>query len=293
MDYTLSPNNVVDAGTGFRRHEDNQALPTVVSEKDMNSLIWAAMEVTKAAGVAAVAFDETIPASYTDVARAIRRLAGANITVVTFAMSPFVLTSDHAGLVQVDCTGGNVVINKPLANVVAALPLEYSFELTVNTANTLTVNRAGANLIDGVASFVMSGQFASRTTCSNGVDAWFTLSAPTPVASTAEAQAQTDNTKIITALRLAQAFQGANQSIVANGYQRMPGGLLFQWGLAIGTPGGSAVSFPLTFPTACRAAICGSGSTSNAPSAGAVTTTGFTLFTSSSSSSHWFFAIGS
>ena len=55
---------VTDAGTGFRRHEDNQAVPTAVTEKDMNQLIWSLMEIVKAAGLSGLQFDETNPATY-------------------------------------------------------------------------------------------------------------------------------------------------------------------------------------------------------------------------------------
>lgn len=47
-------------------------------------------------------------------------------------------------------------------------------------------------------------------------------------------------------------FTGANQFIAANGYQKIPGGLILQWGTAA-DPGDStdtSVTFPLAFPTA-------------------------------------------
>lgn len=112
----------------------------------------------------------------TQVAQAIKRLAGANVTSVTFAMSPFALTADHAGLVLVDCSGGNVVLNLPAANVVTALPIVYVSVKTEASANTATFNRAGANLIDGANSFALTTQYQSRTIRSNAVDAWATVS---------------------------------------------------------------------------------------------------------------------
>lgn len=73
------------------------------------------------------------------------------------------------------------------------------------------------------------------------------------LATDAEAQALTDGTKIITALKLATAFQGANVSKNAHGYQKLPSGLIIQWGNTTISTGGSipiAVTLPLTFPTA-------------------------------------------
>lgn len=72
----------------------------------------------------------------------------------------------------------------------------------------------------------------------------------TTVASTAQAQAWTSNTTLITPLRLAEALKGVNQSLTANGYQKLPGGLIVQWVTAtIVTGSGDTVSLPITFPT--------------------------------------------
>lgn len=77
---------------------------------------------------------------------------------------------------------------------------------------------------------------------------------PLVIASTAEAQALTNNTNFITPLRLKEAMQGANMSLSANGYQKLPSGLIIQWGKAsttINASGGTAtVSLPVTFPAA-------------------------------------------
>lgn len=111
----------------------------------------------------------------TQLAQAVRRVAGANVTVVTTAMSPFSLSADHAGLVLVNAAAGNVVLNLPLANLVASLPLSYDFERVDVTASTATVNSAGANLIDGVTSFTLAGQWTSRSIRGDAVSAWATL----------------------------------------------------------------------------------------------------------------------
>lgn len=47
------------------------------------------------------------------------------------------------------------------------------------------------------------------------------------------------------------AFLGTNQSPAANGYQKLPGGLILQWGFRTAAAGSVAVSFPLAFPNAC------------------------------------------
>ena len=82
------------------------------------------------------------------------------------------------------------------------------------------------------------------------------VDAKTTVASTAQARGWTSNTALITPLRLAEAFQGSNQSLSANGYQKLPGGLIMQWcsaevavGSAVGSTATVSVVFPLAFTT--------------------------------------------
>jgi hypothetical protein len=51
-------------------------------------------------------------------------------------------------------------------------------------------------------------------------------------------------------------FTGTNQSLVANGYQKLPGGTIIQWGSVNSSSGGAAtLTFPIAFPTACRSVI--------------------------------------
>ncbi len=46
-------------------------------------------------------------------------------------------------------------------------------------------------------------------------------------------------------------FTGTNQSLSANGYQRLPNGAILQWGY--NAP--STVTFPIAFPNACRSVV--------------------------------------
>lgn len=78
------------------------------------------------------------------------------------------------------------------------------------------------------------------------------VDAKTTVASTTQAQSQTSDTVLISALKLAQSFQGTNQLRATAGYQRLPGGLLLQWaqGVVTTVPQSSQViSFPIPFTT--------------------------------------------
>lgn len=71
------------------------------------------------------------------------------------------------------------------------------------------------------------------------------------IATTAETQAYTDTDRAITPGGLSAAFQ-ALRSVGSSGYQRLPGGLIIQWGQWL-TTGGNAgtVGFPVDFPNAC------------------------------------------
>lgn len=77
------------------------------------------------------------------------------------------------------------------------------------------------------------------------------VDAKTTVASTSQAQAWASNTTLITPLRLAEAFQAANQSLTTNGWQKLPGGIIIQWASAEGVVAaalGSTSVVNVTFP---------------------------------------------
>ncbi len=45
-------------------------------------------------------------------------------------------------------------------------------------------------------------------------------------------------------------FAGANQSLTSSGYQKLPGGLIIQWGVTAAASSGS-ITFPISFPNSC------------------------------------------
>jgi len=68
------------------------------------------------------------------------------------------------------------------------------------------------------------------------------------LASQAEAEAGTNNTKFMTPLRSRQGSM-PNSSIATNGYAELANGLYLQWGRATAVQAGS-ITFPTAFPTA-------------------------------------------
>lgn len=86
-------------------------------------------------------------------------------------------------------------------------------------------------------------------------DASDTVKGKIEIATAAEAQTYASSTLAITPSTLNQALKGSNQSLSANGYQRLPGGLILQWGSTGSIAWGTQVfvNFPIAFPSACIA----------------------------------------
>jgi hypothetical protein len=127
----------------------------------------------------------------------------------------------------------------------------------------------------------------------------------TTVASTAQAQALSSNSVIVTPLRLAEAFKGANQSLIqSSGYQKFPGGLILQWGLTstIGVDEAIPVTFPLAFPNAClngsattqrASAVSGGSASAHVANLSSTTMTVVNeVYGTTTSNTLWWFAIG-
>lgn len=122
------------------------------------------------------------------------------------------------------------------------------------------------------------------------------VDAKTTVASPGQAQAQTSNTVLISALRLSEAFQGLNQSFGAAGFQRLPGGLIIQWGAITVTSANTAtpVVFSVPFPnsTMQRFVCPQSNSTTYSVSSGNTSLTGMNVLSSLANQAVAWFVIG-
>lgn len=72
------------------------------------------------------------------------------------------------------------------------------------------------------------------------------------VATQNEAEAGTADTKYMTPLRASQAitaaFTGGNRELSPSGFQRLPGGLIIQWGTASALNGNGVWTYPVAFP---------------------------------------------
>jgi hypothetical protein len=198
--------------------------------------------------------------------KALLRITGGNVSSVTGTGS---LTADQAGVVSVSASGGNVTLTLPAANGAGGAPMPFTFIRTDTSANSLTIQRAGSDTIEGATSIPipLSGRLTLR---SDGISAWRVVS---------------------------EANMG--RVLAASGWQRLPSGLILQWGsvgwgaAALPDFGGSwsgsaptlnvAITFPVTFPNACWM-VTGNGSDAtggndgleSAVTFGSVTTSGAT-----------------
>lgn len=161
---------------GFRNGDLSIGVyPTDLDEDWFNGAQEELMSIIEGAGV--------VPdiAVHTKVKQAIKRLFGGNITTVNAANSPLVLTADNAGLVIMDATAGNISATLPAANVLATTPASFRFVRYDATANTATVNRAGADtFIGGATFFTLAGLGNYRCINANAVDTWHTSSESSP-----------------------------------------------------------------------------------------------------------------
>lgn len=230
MDYTQSSEFVTHAGTGNRMHNQNQAVPTVVSDKDLNAVNWSLMELVKAAGLAGQQFDPGTPATYQVVRNAMAELlrrgygtvgaAGGTGDAITLTLSPPPVALVDGMTVRVRAAAANTVAAPTLAiGTLAAKPIVKGNGVALSPAD-----------IAGAGQWI-DLRFDALT------DKWVLLN---PFIS------------------IEAAFSGANQSRGTNGYQKLPGGLIIQWGQVTGyelstwSNAGQTMSkaFPVVFPLA-------------------------------------------
>lgn len=142
----------------------------------------------------------------------------------------------------------------------------------LRTPRTITVGNTGKNF-DGSINVSWSLAEIGVTAATE------TASGIIKIATAAEAQALASAVAALTPARLADAFKGANQSLAASGYQKLPGGLIIQWGTAPPSTG-TTVSFPIAFPNAVLQAVATStASASNSMAVvTALTTSQITLY---------------
>jgi len=85
---------------------------------------------------------------------------------------------------------------------------------------------------------------------------------------------------------LANEFIGDKRLLSGSGYQKLPGGLIIQWGNSTTASGGVSLTFPIVFPTNCLQVVVALRSGSVSPvtvSANTPTSPGVGVYTSNTS----------
>lgn len=131
--------------------------------------------------------------------------------------------------------------------------------------NAAWFNGFQEELLGVIESAGFSADPASHTQLRQAIQAMLGAATPTAsavvkgllkLATAALAQGWADDTVALTPWSLGQSFKGANQSLAAAGFQRLPGGLIMQWGTAT-LNGGTSVTFPFAFPNRCVSVAVG------------------------------------
>ena len=147
------------------------------------------------------------------------------------------------------------------ATSVTTLTASGAASLNGGTSTTTLTASGAASLNGGVSTTTVtaSGAISAASVSAGGgtlAQATEVVRGTAEIATAAEAQGLSSDAVVISALKLANAFQGANQSLTASGYQKLPGGLIVQWGtIAVGQAASTqTTSFPIPFPNAALTA---------------------------------------
>lgn len=146
-------------------------------------------------------------------------------------------TGSNTGVNVQSVSGVLPVANGGTGSATAAFngSLITNLNATAIVSGTLDNARTSANTANQANAIVVrdnSGNFAANT-----ITAALIGAVTGNVTGTASGNLATSN------------FTGSNQSLSTNGYQKLPGGLIVQWGTTTETT--ATVSFPTAFPTAC------------------------------------------
>jgi hypothetical protein len=209
MDRTNGANSVTVEGKRLFR-DRNLGLGTagtIVDAEWLNSVQEEMLRIIERAGITP---DEEVT---TQLEAALSRTYGGAVTDVSATGS---LTADQAGTVFVNATGGNVTVTLPAANAANGRPQPLSFVRADTSSNTVTIQRAGSDLVEGATSIPLpvGGRMTLR---SNGIASW-----------------------------LVESEAAVGRNLDRPGWMRLPGDLIMQWGDA---ENAATVTLPVAFPT--------------------------------------------
>lgn len=190
------------------------------------------------------AASETV-AGIVELANATETQAGADGTraVTPAGLASLTATLTRAGLVELATAAETQTGTDPDRAVTPA----------TLAARTATETRTGVVELATPAE-VITGTDTTRAVTSAGLvgrTATETRTGIARIATTAEAVARASDTVIMTPAKVGAMFSGANLSANTSGFQRLPNGILLQWGVKVaGAAGLDSVNFPVAFTTA-------------------------------------------
>ena len=239
----------------------------------------------------------SVPGDQTLILQIDRRLRTTNTSGLVYStISNSVFA---AGITTVTLVNDSTTLDAGLSQVAYALLAADPLSVPNLPASKIT-GSLPASQISGVLAIVNGGTGANDAgSAFNNIKQTGTESSSGvfEVCTTAESQAQSDNTRVITAARLASALQGSNQALGSTGYQRLPGGIIIQWGNLSVVGGGQVITFALAYPAVCYSVVAtagGNNAASNTTSfISSIGTSGFTLTNASGTTNDWkWIAIG-
>jgi len=154
MQYTTS-NAYATHASGRRMHDDSLTVPTMVTDDDLNMVIWSLMEVVLAGGQTAAAFDPATPATFQKLRNAIQALAAAAGPVSSVFGRAGVVTA-QSGDYSVDQVTGAVALtaftggNQSLGGSSGFQKLPGGLIVQWGTAPASTTGSGSTNVVSAV-----------------------------------------------------------------------------------------------------------------------------------------------
>lgn len=174
MDYTLSNGYATDAGTGQRMHLQAQAIPTVVTDIDMNSVLWSGMEVIKQAGLAGAQFDKATVSTYQKLRDAIAIMVRQqSAAICTAGGTADALTGVYTPVVSALINGIVLYVRSTLVNATAT----PTFQANATVAKTIVKG----NGLPLVAGDIAGGGHWIELQYDSALDKWVLLNPAVPI----------------------------------------------------------------------------------------------------------------
>lgn len=202
---------------------------------------------------------------------AIARMAGSSFTTVTADSS---LTASAAGTVVINATANNVTITLPQVASAGGKRTQLKFIRIDNSGHTVTLQEDAGDSVWTLGSSFTMAPLSTEVLIGDGGTNWLPSRAAIMngyLGAGALAGYATEAWVGAQGFLTSANFTGSNQSLGDPGYQKLPGGLILQWGggnAPIGSPPQYVdVTFPVTFPTAALRMLLG-GQSSGPPGVG-------------------------